>query len=179
MNKRTGLWLLAGLAPIASFGSGCGSGPSNSVLSVRVASGIGRDAKDERFTLRCNPTGGDMPNRTALCKMIRDHPAAMLDPGQARSTCVGSAGVPPSVWVSGRSRGHRVRLNARVMCEWPGGVGALAYWAAVDVPHFLPVAALRLHCDDDPDLQKAPIRWARIRECLSKVPPHWKPPSSG
>ena len=70
--------------------------PRKTALSVRVASGIGRDAKDQRFALRCNPTGGDMPNRTALCKMIGEHPAAMLDPGQARSTCVGGMGVPPS-----------------------------------------------------------------------------------
>jgi hypothetical protein len=149
--------------------------PSETVLSVRVASGVGPEAKDERFTLRCNPTGGDMPNRTALCRMIGEHPAAMVDPGEARSSCDGGVGVPPSVWVSGRSDGHPVRVRARVSCDWPGGEGALAYWAAADMPHFLPVAAVRLHCDDDAHLQKAPIRWARVRACVRKIPPHWRP----
>lgn len=149
--------------------------PSKTVLLVRIASGVGRDMKDERFTLRCDPTGGEMPNRAALCKMISEHPAAMLDPGRARSTCVGGMGVPPSVSVSGRSRGRPVKVTARVSCDWPGGEGALAFWAAADMPHVLPVAALRLHCDDDADLQKTPIRWARVRACVRKIPVHWRP----
>ena len=156
-------------------GSGCGSSRSETVLSVRVASGFGRSADDEWFTLRCNPTGGDMPNRSALCKMIAEHPSAMVDPGRARSSCLGGVGVPPSVWVSGRSHGRRVRFAARVMCDWPGGAAALAYWASAQMPHYLAVAALRLHCDEDRDLQKAPIPWARVRACLRQTPPNWQP----
>jgi hypothetical protein len=152
---------------------GCGGRPPSTVLSVRIASGVGSSGKDQRFTLRCNPTGGDMPNRAALCKLISEHRIGMLTPGQMRSTCVGGVGVPPSVTVVGTQRGRRVGFVARVMCEWPGGEAALAYWAAADMPHYLPLASLRIPCDDNLALQAAPIRWARVRSCIDKVPRHW------
>jgi hypothetical protein len=156
--------------------SSCGSGRTDTALSVRIKSGIGSSTKDQRFTLRCDPTGGDMPNRAVLCKMISEHPQAMLDPGKARSTCIGGIGTP-SVSVSGTRNGHRVDLKARVMCEWPGGGAALAYWAAADMPHSLALATLRIHCDDDTELQKTPIDWARVRACVGALPPHWRPTS--
>ena len=109
--------------------------------------------------------------------MIAEHPAAMTDPGKAHSTCIGGMATP-TVWVSGRSRGRRVGFTARATCEWPGGTEALAYWAAADTPHYLPVAALRLPCDDDPDLQKEPIQWTRVRACVQRFPPHWQPTTS-
>jgi Subtilisin inhibitor-like len=164
--------LLAGLAACG----GSGSGAVN--LSVLVTSGFGSSMKDERFMLRCQPTGGDMPNRTRLCAMIASHPRAMVAPAQARSTCLGGPGIPPSVSVSGRWHGRSVRFDARVMCDWPGGVAAFAYWAAADSPHDLPVASVRIHCDDDASLQKTPIRWARVRACLRALPPHWHPSRS-
>jgi len=163
------------LAGLVGCGGGGGSGAVD--LSVRLSSGFGSSLKDERFALRCQPTGGDMPNRARLCAMIASHPRAMLLPARARSTCLGGPGVPPSVWVSGRWHGQRVRFDARVMCEWPGGVAALAYWAAAESPLDLPVAAVRLHCDDDASLQKMPIQWARVRACLRAFPPQWHPRS--
>jgi hypothetical protein len=140
---------------------------------VRIASGVGSSGEDQRFTLRCDPTGGDMPNRAALCKLIAEHPVAMLTPGQMRSTCDGGVGAPPSVTVAGTRGGHRVGFGARVMCEWPGGEAALAYWAAADIPRYLALAKLRVPCDDNLALQAAPIRWTRVRACIDKVPPHW------
>ena len=156
----------------------CGGGGGTAVnLSVRLTSGFGSSLKNERFTLRCQPTGGDMPNRARLCAMIGAHPRAMLAPARARSVCLGRPGMP-TVSISGRWRGRSVRFSASVLCEWPGGVAALAYWAAADSPHDLPVAAVRLHCDDDASLQKTPIRWARVRACLRTLPPHWHPSRS-
>jgi hypothetical protein len=153
----------------------CGGGGTGTVdLSVLITSGFGSTLKDERFTLRCRPTGGDMPNRRRLCAMIARHPRAMLSPARARSTCLGGIGTP-SVSVSGSWHGRSVHFSAEVMCDWPGGVAALAYWAAADSPHYLPVASVRIHCEDDAALQKRPIRWARVRACLSALPPHWHP----
>jgi Subtilisin inhibitor-like len=154
----------------------CGGGDTGTAtLSVRLTSGYGASLKDERYTLRCHPMGGDMPNRVRLCAMIASHPRAMLRPARARSTCLGGPGRPPSVSVSGKWNGRRVRFEAQVMCDWPGGVAALAYWAAAESPHDLPVAAVRLRCDDDSSLQRKPIRWARVRACLRALPPHWHP----
>jgi hypothetical protein len=154
---------------------GCGGGGSGAVdLSVRLTSGFGSSLKDERFVLRCHPTGGDMPNRARLCALIASHPRAMLRPARARSTCLGRPGMP-WVSVSGTWNGRHVRFEAPVLCDWPGGVAALAYWAAAESPHDLAVAAVRLHCDDDPSLQRKPIRWARVRACLRALPPHWHP----
>jgi hypothetical protein len=147
--------------------AGCGGGGSGAVdLSVRIVSGYGSSQKDERFSLRCEPPGGDMPNRTRLCALIAKHPRAMLAPGRARSTCLGGLGIPPSVSVSGRWGKRGVRFTARVMCDWPGGEAAFAYWAAADSPRDLPTASARVHCDDDPSLQKPPTRWARVWACL-------------
>jgi hypothetical protein len=163
--------LLVGLA-------GCGGGGTAAVdLSVRLTSGFGPSLKDERFTLRCQPTGGDMPNRARLCAMIAAHPRAMLAPARARSVCLGGPGMP-TVSVAGKWQGRGVRFSEAVLCDWPGGVAALAYWAAAESPHYLPVAAVRLHCDDDRSLQKRPIRWARVRGCLRTLPPHWHPSRS-
>jgi hypothetical protein len=172
MRRLLGAATAAGLILVASA---CGGDQSSAVMSVRIVSGSGPSRTDQRFTLRCDPTGGDMPNRIALCRMIAKHPQAMLTPGRPRSLCLGGPGLPPSVSVSGRWRGRSVRLNARVMCEWPGGVAALAYWAAADSPHFLRVASVRLRCDEDPSLQKAPTPWARVRACLRAPPSHWQP----
>jgi hypothetical protein len=170
----------ATLAVVLCFGlTACGGGGSAKVdLSVRIKSGFGSSLKDERFTLRCGPTGGDMPNRARLCRMIASHPQAMLFPARPRSTCLGGLGIPPEVAVSGRWHGRAVRFGMRVLCDWPGGVAALAYWAAADSPHDLPVASVRIHCDDDPSLQKKPIRWARVRACLRVFPPNWHPSRS-
>ena len=143
-------------------------------VSVRVTSGFGPTLKDERFTLRCRPAGGDMPNRARLCAMIARHPRAMLAPARPRSVCGGGPGMP-TFSVSGRWRGRSVRFSTEVLCEWPGGVAALAYWAAADSPHYLPVASVRIHCEDDASLQKTPIRWARVRACLRALPSHWHP----
>jgi hypothetical protein len=171
---RSAVVLLAAAIAVLSLASGCGGSPNHVALSLRITSGYGSSAKDLRFTLRCFPTGGDMPNRAALCRMISEHPKAMLDPGPMRSTCVGGLGLP-SAEVKGKWHGRNVHFDARPNCDWPGGEAALAYWSAAEMPHSLPVASNRLRCDDNPELQKDPIPWSRVRACLRKLPPHWRP----
>jgi hypothetical protein len=49
---------------------GCDGGHRGADLSVRIVNGYGSGEKDRRFSLRCDPTGGDLPNRAAVCQMI-------------------------------------------------------------------------------------------------------------
>src|SRR3989442_2365270 len=78
---------------VAGLLAGCGSS-STVRLSVRIVSGFGAQLRRQDFTLRCNPTGGDTPNRITLCRMIAAHPQAMLQPGRPRSFCLGGQGIP-------------------------------------------------------------------------------------
>jgi hypothetical protein len=162
------------VALTAVVAAGCGSSESSVRLAVSINSGFGHNSGHQNYTLRCNPTGGNMPYRDQLCRMISLHSVAMLDPPRAKSVCLGGPGVPPTVTVSGFARGRHVSLERRVNCDWPGGVGPFAYWSASADPHNLAVAAVRLHCDEDPALQRRPIAWARVRACLDALPPHWR-----
>jgi hypothetical protein len=159
------IFALAAIALTSVGISGCSESRAEADLSVRIQSGFGRLAEDKRFTLRCDPSGGDMPNRAALCAMLAEHPEAMLFRNGTRSSCLGGIGIPPAVSVSGTYRGEKVKADVR-LCDWPGGVAGAAYWAAVDSPRDLETVSAHLHCDDDPVLQRVPIRWASVRACL-------------
>jgi hypothetical protein len=170
-----GLRLVVAASSFALVLAGCGS--SHAVrLSVKIVSGFGAQARHQHFTLRCNPTGGDMPNRITLCRMIAAHPKAMLHPDQPRSGCTGGVGMP-QVTVTGSAVSREVSLSGSPMCDWPGGVSALAYWAAAEAgqssaetKHLLRVASVRLRCDEDAALLKRPTPWARVRACLAAQP---------
>lgn len=172
-NRATAIAIAAASAGLLA---GCGS--SHAVrLSVRIDSGFGAQARSQHVTLRCNPTGGDMPNRITLCRMIAAHPKAMLHPDRPRSGCIGGNPSTPRVTVTGTALGRDVSLAGSPMCDWPGGVSALAYWAAADArlpaadaTHYLQVASVRLHCDEDEALLKPHVPWARVRACLSAQP---------
>jgi hypothetical protein len=161
-SRLSGLALAAIAVSFAGI-AGCSDRPAVD-LSVRVQSGFGRQAEDKRFTLRCDPSGGDMPNRAALCAMVAEHPDAMLFRHRTRTTCLGGIGMP-DIAVSGSYRGEMVQADVR-LCDWPGGVAGAAYWAAADSPRDLKTVSAHLRCDDDAILQQAPIRWASVRACL-------------
>jgi hypothetical protein len=144
---------------------GCGGGGSSTRLAVAISQGFGPQLRTRHFTLRCDPTGGDMPHRASLCRIIGLHPRAMLFPADARSTCIGGIGIP-EVTVRGTSRGRHVSLEGAPLCTWPGGVGPFAYWAAASEPADLPSAAARLHCEEDADLLAPTTPWKRVRACL-------------
>jgi hypothetical protein len=169
-----GLRLIVG-SSLALLLAGCG-GNDAVRLSVRIDSGFGAQAHRHHFTLRCNPTGGDIPNRITLCRMIDAHPQAMLFPDEPRSSCVGGLG-RAQVTVTGTARGGAVSFVRSPMCEWPGGVSALAYAAAADplalgadARHLLRVASVRLRCDEDATLLRLPTPWSRVHACLSAQP---------
>ncbi len=126
--QRRGLVVLAG----------CGS--SHAVrLSVSIDSGFGAQARHQHFTLRCSPIGGDVPTGIALCRMIAAHPKAMLHPNEPRSGCIGGVGMP-QVTVTGSAGRRGVSLAGSPMCDWPGGVSALAY-VPVDIEYDCAAAA--------------------------------------
>jgi hypothetical protein len=163
---------------------GCGGTTDAVRLSIRIDSGFGAQVRHQQFTLRCHPTGGDIPNRVTLCRMIDAHPQAMLFPDEPRSFCIGGLG-RAQVTVKGTARGGDVSFARSPMCEWPGGVSALAYVAAADARalgddacHLLPVASARLRCDEDAALLRQPTPWSRVRACLS-AQPRAERPSSG
>lgn len=165
LSRRVTVFALAAIGLTSAGISGCSDSRAAADLSVRIQSGFGRLAEDKRFTLRCDPSGGDMPNGAALCAMIAEHPEAMLFRHRTRSSCLGGIGIPPAVAVSGSYRGQKVQADVR-LCDWPGGVAGAAYWAAVDSPRDLKTVSAHLHCDDDPALQQVPIRWASVRSCV-------------
>ena len=145
-----------------------GSGGSGVRLVVTLREESGRSdvhAVALKFTLRCDPTGGDLPNRADLCTFIDDHPSVMLH--RALPGC-DDAVATPKVEVVGSDHGRGVSLVGEPIC----GPVALAYWAAVDAPHALPVAAVRLHCLESSFVPK--VR-NRLGPCLNAVPRGWRP----
>ena len=57
----------------------------------------------------------------------------MLDPGKARSSCIGTLGGGLSVSVadSGSTRAHHT-FGGQPFCEWPAGVALAIYYAAAE-----------------------------------------------
>jgi hypothetical protein len=151
-----------------------GSGPVR--LSVKIDSGLPDHRTRLRFTIRCNPTGGDMPNRETLCRMIAAHPEAMLYPPRPRSLCAGGPSIPV-VTVTGRIGDRAGSTGGMIGCGWPGGQSSGAFWAAVERPGDLAVISVRLHCDEDKALVHRPIDLDRVRACLA-TEPHWAKPRS-
>jgi hypothetical protein len=138
---------------------GCGESRRSSVrLTVTIQ--VGNEAA-HRFSLDCEPTGGDMPHRVTLCRMIQAHPQVMLHSG-----AVGCDGSPTynHVTVRGTDHGRSAAFDGDPVC---GPIG-LAYEAAVSYPHALPVAAVRLHCLE-------PRFVGSTGACLNAVPRKWKP----
>jgi hypothetical protein len=155
-------------------GSSTGQKGGSVRLSVKIDSGL--HSTHLRFTLRCRPVGGDMTNREALCRMIAEHPEAMLYPPEPRSYCVGGPTIPV-VTVRGTLGGREVSTGGMIGCDWPGGESSAAFWAAAERPGDLVFVDARLHCDEDPALLRRPIRWARVRECQA-TQPRWVVPRS-
>jgi hypothetical protein len=155
---------------VGALVSGCGGNDqTGTALSIRITTGVNYrpvgDRRIEPFTLHCDPTGGDMPNRVELCRLIAKHPQAMLFPFHSISAC----DIPASVKVSGVSHGRVVRFD-RSICEWPGSTGSFAYYAATFSPHDLAIAAVRLRCDEDPSLLRKPTPWTRVHACMTARP---------
>jgi hypothetical protein len=177
---RTAVLLAALLAAGLGGSSTAGPGRPQSVslrVAIREYTGPHAFRPDQpftrRFTLRCDPTGGTIPNRAALCRLIAAHPGVML-PAQVSEQvglrlfgCDQRLGTP-QITVTGAGFAHAVSFVAVPNC---GPVG-LAYWGAIDEPSALPVAAVRLHCLEPEFVPTAP---STLGSCLNSVPRGWKP----
>jgi Subtilisin inhibitor-like len=146
------------------------------VLIVLVLGGCQRDpeidltikvtAREEStYTLRCDPSGGDLPRAAAVCAAIAHHRDLFLNPPRARSTCVGGVFVPPSISIEGRYRGADVAVGGR-SCDWPSGLGLAVIETAVGHGN-LDRAVARLRCGENPRLLVARTPWRQVRACLN------------
>jgi hypothetical protein len=143
----------------------CGGSHASTDLSIRIQSGFGRFAENKQFTLRCDPVGGDMPNREALCRLLAAHRNLMLFRSDQLSTCLGGLGIPPTISLSGTAAGEKVNAQVR-LCDMPGGAAGNAYWAAVDAPGKFSLAAARVRYCDDPSLKRVPLDSKLLRRCV-------------
>lgn len=95
--------------------------------------GAGRPGKHE-WTLRCAPAAGTLPHRATACRRLAELKAPFA-PLPTAMACTQIYGGPQEALVTGRFRGHpvRVRFNRRDGCQiarwnrvrflFPGAVG--------------------------------------------------------
>jgi hypothetical protein len=111
------LALVAAALALAGTCSASAAAPATRLTIVLYPQG--RDHPDSRrYTLRCNPAAGTVPQPRLACGVLArlEHPFAPTPPG---TTCTDLALGPQRALVTGRVRGHRVfaRLRAQGGCE--------------------------------------------------------------
>ena len=147
------LWLLTLLAVGVA---GCGGGQSTGATStgrLQIAvrlwpracpfGALARACENatpnvRRYTLRCNPAGGSVPNPRAACRAIADY----LTQRRHAGGCIGLAAGPGSTAViSGRHARSRFRLRITAGGSWCGQPPALIrdYWVLSTFPCSTPV----------------------------------------
>jgi hypothetical protein len=160
--------ILACVGALAVVGCAAGrsrSGGSSVVLTVQMTPTFTHHTIE--YTLRCDPTGGSMPHAAALCHLIAEYPKAMLFPGRVLSSC----GAPFAQFtVTGTWHGRVVDNSVDGPgCDWPGGEGAFAYWAAIQRPGRLAVAARSVACTGETTLQSNPVSRTNAATCLDEA----------
>ena len=134
--KRALLLSSALLVLLAGFG-GASEAARRGVISVhiRLVTYPSEVRHVRSFSLRCNPTGGSLPFAARVCRDIRLHPKAMLDPphrtrpGGQSSTCSGGPFMP-EVSVTATANGAARRFDGSPDCSWPGGQAVGVYFDA-------------------------------------------------
>ena len=106
-------------ARVASGAQASGSAPAGSSLSITVyPGGAGKPAGARRYSLRCTPPGGTVPNPGRACLVLArlPHPFAPVAP---HTICSDLALGPQEAVVLGRVRGRSIRahLDVRDSCE--------------------------------------------------------------
>jgi hypothetical protein len=163
---------------------GCG-GTSQAVrrgrIDVRIRLTTYRLAvrKVQSFTLFCEPTGGNLPLAARVCRDIRVHPQAMLDPprpGPPRksSLCAGGPFMP-QLAVTVTANGKTRRFGGSPGCNWPGGQAVAVYFdAATNESQDMSGSESELRCDEDPMLLAVPTPLASVVACRHGL---WTPRS--
>ena len=141
-------------------------------VAVKTPTLRARRGKTRRYSLRCSPPGGSMPDAKRLCRDIALHPVSMLTPPHARSVCAGAI-FAPEVSISGFAHGERIAFGGEPGCDWPGGAALAIYWSAVTGnKRFLAAWEGRLRCDDNPTLLAKPTPWRSVFACTHDL---WTP----
>ena len=179
--KRAMLMLSCGLLVLLAGvgGAGRAARSENISLRIRVVTYPCTVRHVRLFSLACNPTGGTLPFAARVCRDIRLHPKAMLDPphrtpGGQSSTCSGSEFMPV-VFVTATANGTTRRFNGSPDCAWPGDQAVGVYFDAAhkDKTH-LPRSESLLRCDEDPVLFAVPTPLPSVFACTHGL---WTPRS--
>jgi hypothetical protein len=174
--------LLVGTAGVLTFGLGAdrfahgadlaGQTVERAGIEVNVAVTAGQlgSRRVRSFTLTCNPVGGTLPLAQRICRDIKLHRKAMLDPpkpGPPRKTIVCSGGRSmPLVSVRATRGGTTRTFSGSPNCDWPGSQALAVYFeAASNDTSSLPMSELELRCDEDPTLLSVPTPLASVVAC--------------
>jgi hypothetical protein len=109
----------ANSARVVTGAQASGSTHAGTRLSITdYPGGIGKPPAARRFSLRCGPAGGTVPNPARACRVLArlQHPFASVP---AHTICSDLALGPQEAEVVGRLRGQsiRARLDVRDSCE--------------------------------------------------------------
>ena len=123
------------LLPVLLLLAACGGGsdrvstsPSEPETSLQVEHTPDEGAATERWTLTCDPPGGDHPDPEAACRELAAEPEPFA-PVAADAVCTEIYGGPQTARVRGTYRGSPVdvelsRVNGCFIAQWDR-VGAL------------------------------------------------------
>jgi hypothetical protein len=119
------------------------------------------------YRLRCTPPGGDAPDPTRTCALLRAHRLLMAFPPRMTSTCIGGVGIPPEVLISGVVEGRQVAVDYRA-CDWPAGAGAAVWVGLLTEPRTERLALAQLRCTERaaPFARSMP---AAVRACYARA----------
>jgi hypothetical protein len=92
---------------------------SRTTLSITYIADSSRPAERERWTLRCDPLGGTLPRRAAVCRALARLGRAAFAPVPKDTACAEIYGGPQVAIVSGRIGDRRVwvRLSRVDGCQ--------------------------------------------------------------
>lgn len=153
------------IGALTLVGSGCGGHRAAVIVDIKVVKGSATHRLTKSFTLRCQPTGGTLPEAARICRDIAAHRQAMLRPLPPRSVCGGSV-YGPYLTVSTRADGQTSKFTGQPYCGWPGGTPLAVYWAASQHDQqALRRAEPMLRCEDDPRLLARPTPWPSVVAC--------------
>jgi hypothetical protein len=174
MTVSCGLLLLVGCGGMAHAAQ---RGSIN--VRVELTTYVANVRHVQSFALACAPTGGNLPLGGRVCRDIRLHPKAMLDPPRTRPSrkTIVCAGGPfmPGLTVTATANGRTRSFGGSPGCTWPGDQAVGVYYdAATNDAHDLSRSESELRCDEDPVLLAVPTPLASVVACRRGL---WTPRS--
>jgi len=176
MTTRIGAVLVVLCSPLllAGFGDTGHARTDEVSVRIRVTTYAATVPRERSFSLSCNPTGGNLPLASLVCREISLHPKAMLNPPKPRWTCAGPAG-SPTLTVTTSAHGATHTFGGQPGCDWPVGPTLELYWAATQRnKNELARVESTLRCEEDPALLAHPTPLASAVACSHGL---WTPHS--